>query len=113
MPYSVVIWKRGSNVIDIAGLKPDDLIYLQKIPCLSNRLEVDSEGFIRFGPASANVFQSSVKPTVILTALEVLGFKVVTTTATNVNMLTNKLTTTTTEYSWTLRREFSEPEPQD
>jgi len=44
MPYAVVIWRRGSNVVDIAGLKPDDLTYLEKIPCLSTRLEVDTEG---------------------------------------------------------------------
>ncbi|CAG7785614.1 unnamed protein product [Allacma fusca] len=105
MPYAVVIWKRGSHVVDIAGLKPDDLIYLEKIPCLSSRLEVDTEGFIRFGPSVSNK-QNSVKPAVVLTGLEVLGFKVVTTTATT-------KTGNTTEYSWTLRREFSEPEPQD
>lgn len=44
MPYAVVIWKRGTNTVDIAGLKPDDLEYLEKIPCLSARLDVDSEG---------------------------------------------------------------------
>lgn len=44
MPYAVVIWKRGSNTVSIAGLKEDDLVYLEKIPCLSARLDVDSEG---------------------------------------------------------------------
>lgn len=48
MPYAVVIWRRGSYVVDIAGLKPDDLSYLEKIPCLSTRLEVDSEGLSDF-----------------------------------------------------------------
>src|SRR4051794_4047865 len=108
MPYAVVIWKRGSHVIDIAGLKPDDLIYLEKIPCLSSRLEVDAEGFIRFGPSASNK-HNCVKPAVVLTGLEVLGFKVVTTTATSSPTKSG----TSTEYSWTLRREFSEPEPRD
>jgi hypothetical protein len=44
MPYAVVIWRRGSNVVDISGLKQDDLDSLEKIPCLASRLEVDSEG---------------------------------------------------------------------
>jgi len=115
MPYAVVIWKRGTNTVDIAGLKPDDLEYLEKIPCLSARLDVDSEGFIRFGP-SANTKHYNVKPAVVLTGLEVLGFKVVTTTATATSFPSPNNKTgviSTTEYSWTLRREFSEPEPQD
>jgi hypothetical protein len=106
MPYSVVIWRRGSNIVDIAGLKPEDLKYLENIPCLSTRVEVDSEGFIRFGPSNASKY-NPVKPTVVLSGLEVLGFKVVTTTACRSD---NGLTT---EYSWTLRREFSVPEPQE
>ncbi|CAL8118811.1 unnamed protein product [Orchesella dallaii] len=116
MPYAVVIWKRGTNTVDIAGLKPDDLEYLQKIPCLSARLDVDSEGFMRFGP-SPSAKQFCVKPAVVLTGLEVLGFKVVTTTATATSYPSpnNKSggVISTTEYSWTLRREFTEPEPQD
>jgi len=48
MPYAVVIWRKGSYEVDIAGLKPDDLSYLEKIPCLSTRLEVDSEGKEKF-----------------------------------------------------------------
>lgn len=48
MPYAVVIWKRGTNTVDIAGLKPDDLEYLEKIPCLSARLDTDSEGKIDY-----------------------------------------------------------------
>lgn len=61
MPYAIVIWKRGSNVIDIAGLKPEDLIYLEKIPCMSSRYEVDSEGFVRFGTPIA-LTSSGVPP---------------------------------------------------
>jgi len=108
MPYAIVIWRRGSNVVDIAGLKPEDLKSLEKIPCLSTRVEVDSEGFIRFGPSNA-AKRNPVKPAVVLTGLEVLGFKVVATTACPCPK--NELNTT--EYSWTLRREFAEPEPQD
>jgi len=53
MPYSVVIWKRNSHYVDIAGLKKEDLKYLEEIPCLSNRLDgSDQEGFIRFGPTN-------------------------------------------------------------
>jgi len=69
-------------------------------------------GFIRFGPTTVKQ-HCTVKPAVVLTGLEVLGFKVVTTTATNVSIPNNSSKGVTTEYSWTLRREFSEPEPQD
>jgi len=73
-------------------------------------------GFIRFGPTSSSTKHYTVKPAVVLTGLEVLGFKVVTTTATSVSnpiCSNNTKSGVTTEYSWTLRREFSEPEPQD
>ena len=77
---------------------------LTKLICL-----VYSEGFIRFGPSSSNKQMNCVKPAVVLTGLEVLGFKVVTTTAT----CSPSKSGNCTEYSWTLRREFTEPEPQD
>jgi hypothetical protein len=48
MPYAFVIWRKGSNVVDICGLKPDDLDYLEKIPCLTTRVEVDSEGLFTY-----------------------------------------------------------------
>lgn len=43
-------------------------------------------------------------PCVILTALEVLGYKVVASSSTSVKQDYN-------EYMWTMRKEFSEPEP--
>ncbi|KAF5298445.1 hypothetical protein FQR65_LT01224 [Abscondita terminalis] len=43
-------------------------------------------------------------PCVILTALEVLGYKVVASSSTSVKQDYN-------EYMWTMRREFSEPDP--
>lgn len=115
MPYCVVIWRRGTLTVDIAGLKPEDLKYLEEIPCLSYQDGSDQEGFIRFGPSSLNRCTDNgsgnppIKIAVVLTGLEVLGFKVVTSTATPCSNLKG----TTMEYSWTLRREFSEPEPQD
>jgi hypothetical protein len=43
-------------------------------------------------------------PCVILTALEVLGYKVVASSSTSVKQDYN-------EYMWTMRKDFSEPEP--
>lgn len=43
-------------------------------------------------------------PCVILTALEVLGYKVVASSSTSVKQDYN-------EYMWTMRKEFAEPEP--
>lgn len=44
-------------------------------------------------------------PCVILTALEVLGYKVVASSSTSVKQDYN-------EYMWTMRKDFSEPEPE-
>nr|XP_012149686.1 PREDICTED: uncharacterized protein LOC100877259 isoform X4 [Megachile rotundata] len=44
-------------------------------------------------------------PCVILTALEVLGYKVVASSSTGVKQDYN-------EYMWTMRKDFSEPEPE-
>ncbi|XP_012059576.1 PREDICTED: uncharacterized protein LOC105622775 [Atta cephalotes] len=43
-------------------------------------------------------------PCIILTALEVLGYKVVASSSTSIKQDYN-------EYMWTMRKEFSEPEP--
>lgn len=44
-------------------------------------------------------------PCVILTALEVLGYKVVASSSTSVKQDYN-------EYMWTMRKDFAEPEPE-
>lgn len=43
-------------------------------------------------------------PCIILTALEVLGYKVIASSSTSIKQDYN-------EYMWTMRKEFSEPEP--
>lgn len=44
-------------------------------------------------------------PCIILTALEVLGYKVIASSSTSIKQDYN-------EYMWTMRKEFSEPEPE-
>lgn len=79
-----------------------------KLKKFSNIAAADIEQLSRF--ASGGYCDDSTivylqHPCVILTALEVLGYKVVASSSTIVKQDYN-------EYMWTMRKEFSEPEPE-
>ncbi|XP_065163721.1 uncharacterized protein [Atheta coriaria] len=74
----------------VSGLKSEDLDQLSRFACGG------------YCDVSTIVFMHH--PCVILTALEVLGYKVVASSSTGVKQDYN-------EYMWTMRKEFSEPEP--
>lgn len=93
MPYVLVrgnlsaytttpIWK-----VSVSGLKTEDIDQLSSFKCQI----VD--------PATLQYFKH---PCVILTALEVLGYQVVSSTSGDHN-----------EFVWTMRKEFAEPEPDE
>ncbi|XP_053672819.1 uncharacterized protein LOC128723132 [Anopheles nili] len=74
----------------VSGLKAADIEQLNRFPCGGYRDE------------STVVYLQH--PCVILTALEVLGYRVVASSSTAVKQDYN-------EYMWTMRKEFSDPEP--
>ena len=90
MPYVVV---RGNlisgdygNVV-VSGLKPAEITQLKNFKCT--------------GLVDTNSVSFRQHPCVILNALEVVGYRVVTSATSN----------TAGEYAWTLRKEFANPEP--
>jgi len=76
----------------VSGLKPADIEQLNRFPCGG------------YSDECSIVFLTH--PTVILSALEVLGYRVVASSSTAVKQDYN-------EYMWTMRKEFTEPEPAD
>ncbi|XP_059616524.1 uncharacterized protein LOC132261642 [Phlebotomus argentipes] len=74
----------------VSGLKAADIEQLNRFPC--------------GGYSDESTIVYLQHPCVILTALEVLGYRVVASSSTAVKQDYN-------EYMWTMRKEFSEPEP--
>lgn len=74
----------------VSGLKAEDIEQLQR--------------FASGGYCDDSTIVYMQHPCVILTALEVLGYRVVASSSTSVKQDYN-------EYMWTMRKEFSEPEP--
>ncbi|XP_072381398.1 uncharacterized protein [Diabrotica undecimpunctata] len=74
----------------VSGLKTDDIEQLKR--------------FASGGYCDDSTIVYMVHPCVILTALEVLGYRVVASSSTSVKQDYN-------EYMWTMRKDFSEPEP--
>lgn len=74
----------------VSGLKAADLEQLNRFPCGG------------YSDESTVVYLQH--PCVILTALEVLGYRVVASSSTAVKQDYN-------EYMWTMRKEFNDPEP--
>lgn len=74
----------------VSGLKPADIEQLKR--------------FASGGYCDDSTIVYMQHPCVILTALEVLGYRVVASSSTSVKQDYN-------EYMWTMRKEFSEPEP--
>lgn len=74
----------------VSGLKASDLEQLNRFPC--------------GGYSDESTIVYLQHPCVILTALEVLGYRVVASSSTAVKQDYN-------EYMWTMRKEFSDPEP--
>lgn len=74
----------------VSGLKGGDIEQLNRFAC--------------GGYSDDSTIVYLQHPCVILTALEVLGYKVVASSSTAVKQDYN-------EYMWTMRREFAEPEP--
>ncbi|XP_055593796.1 uncharacterized protein LOC129744997 [Uranotaenia lowii] len=74
----------------VSGLKAADLEQLNRFPCGG------------YSDEATVVYLQH--PCVILTALEVLGYRVVASSSTAVKQDYN-------EYMWTMRKEFSDPEP--
>ncbi|BES89463.1 unnamed protein product [Nesidiocoris tenuis] len=96
MPYIIVRGNLASYDnrypwrVLVSGLKADDLEQLQRFNC--------------GGYCDNCTIVYLVHPTVILSALEVLGYHVVASSSTAVKQDYN-------EYMWTMRKEFSEPDP--
>ncbi|XP_071454193.1 uncharacterized protein [Hetaerina americana] len=96
MPYIIVRGNLASYSnrnpwrVLVSGLKADDIAQLKRFP---------SGGYC---DSSTIVYMQH--PCVILTALEVIGYRVVASSSTAVKQDYN-------EYMWTMRKEFSEPEP--
>lgn len=96
MPYILVRGNLSSYGKDyswrvlVSGLKACDIEQLKRFP---------SGGYC---DESTIVYLQH--PCVVLTALEVLGYEVVASSSTSVKQDYN-------EYMWTMRKEFSEPEP--
>lgn len=74
----------------VSGLKASDLEQLNRFPC--------------GGYSDESTIVYLQHPCVILTALEVLGYRVVASSSTAVKQDYN-------EYMWTMRKEFNDPEP--
>lgn len=74
----------------VSGLKAADLEQLNRFPC--------------GGYSDESTIVYLQHPCVILTALEVLGYRVVASSSTAVKQDYN-------EYMWTMRKEFHDPEP--
>lgn len=74
----------------VSGLKATDLEQLNRFPC--------------GGYSDESTIVYLQHPCVILTALEVLGYRVVASSSTAVKQDYN-------EYMWTMRKEFHDPEP--
>lgn len=74
----------------VSGLKAADLEQLNRFPC--------------GGYSDESTIVYLQHPCVILTALEVLGYRVVASSSTAVKQDYN-------EYMWTMRKEFNDPEP--
>ncbi|XP_058451125.1 uncharacterized protein LOC131430284 [Malaya genurostris] len=74
----------------VSGLKAADLEQLSRFPC--------------GGYSDESTIVYLQHPCVILTALEVLGYRVVASSSTAVKQDYN-------EYMWTMRKEFHDPEP--
>lgn len=74
----------------VSGLKASDLEQLNRFPC--------------GGYSDESTIVYLQHPCVILTALEVLGYRVVASSSTAVKQDYN-------EYMWTMRKEFHDPEP--
>ncbi|CAD7079207.1 unnamed protein product [Hermetia illucens] len=74
----------------VSGLKADDIEQLSRFPC--------------GGYSDESTLVYLVHPCVILTALEVLDYRVVASSSTAVKQDYN-------EYMWTMRKEFIEPDP--
>lgn len=74
----------------VSGLKAADLEQLNRFPC--------------GGYSDESTIVYLQHPCVILTALEVLGYRVVASSSTAVKQDYN-------EYMWTMRKEFPDPEP--
>ncbi|XP_063233920.1 uncharacterized protein LOC134537431 isoform X2 [Bacillus rossius redtenbacheri] len=73
--------------------------------CLSPASDIDQlKGFASGGYCDESTIVYLQHPCVILTALEVLDYRVVASSSTAVKQDYN-------EYMWTMRKEFSEPEP--
>ncbi|XP_055375545.1 uncharacterized protein LOC129608211 isoform X2 [Condylostylus longicornis] len=96
MPYIIIRGNLASYShkypwrVLVSGLKGDDIEQLKKIP------------FGGYSDESTIVYL--VHPCVILSACEVLGYRVVASSSTSVKQDYN-------EYMWTMRKEFSTPEP--
>lgn len=101
MPYILVRGKlrtfnqQDTRSVLVNGLKISDLEQLKRFDYTSDCGD---------GDKFAIAFKQH--PCVILTALEVLGYKVVSSSSCANNKLDNY------EYMWTMRKEFSEPEPE-
>lgn len=74
----------------VSGLKAADLEQLNRFPC--------------GGYSDESTIVYLQHPCVILTALEILGYRVVASSSTAVKQDYN-------EYMWTMRKEFNDPEP--
>lgn len=96
MPYVIVRGnlaaydKRHQWRVLVSGLKADDIVQLDR--------------FGSGGYCDDFTIVYMHHPCVILSALEVLGYKVVDSSSTSVKQDYN-------EYMWTMRKDFSEPEP--
>ncbi|CAO1307813.1 unnamed protein product [Diamesa serratosioi] len=96
MPYLVIRGNLASYSqktpfrVMVSGLKAADIEQLNRFPCGG------------YSDESTIVFLAH--PCIILTALEVLGYRVVASSSTSVKQDYN-------EYVWTMRKEFNEPEP--
>ncbi|EDW78175.1 uncharacterized protein [Drosophila tropicalis] len=96
MPYIIIRGNLASYShkypwrVLVSGLKADDIEQLNKFSC--------------GGYSDESTIVYLVHPCRILSALEILGFRVVASSSTAVKQDYN-------EYMWTMRKEFDEPEP--
>uniref|UniRef100_A0A0V0GED9 Uncharacterized protein n=1 Tax=Triatoma dimidiata TaxID=72491 RepID=A0A0V0GED9_TRIDM len=96
MPYIIVRGNLASYDnrypwrVLVSGLKAEDIDQLKRFAC--------------GGYCDDSTIVYLQHPTVILTALEVLGYQVVASSSTAIKQDYN-------EYMWTMRKEFSEPDP--
>ncbi|EDW64007.1 uncharacterized protein LOC115758437 [Drosophila novamexicana] len=97
MPYIIIRGNLASYShkypwrVLVSGLKADDIEQLNKFSC--------------GGYSDESTIVYLVHPCRILSALEILGFRVVASSSTAVKQDYN-------EYMWTMRKEFDEPEPE-